>query len=806
MKRNYRLTSITAGMVIAGCAVSYAADPIELTFTRTGTDAASVTTTVSGADGVTAQLLSVSHDFKATANDVSAGILCPNVNGNTSPTITFTFSIAGLPANYTFDTVGLWIHALNNGGNYQQSDDNRTRQFNVAIETGNTTSTLSDFASLSDIDIAAGISGVNQVWEATATKRASATDPLIVNITVTKGTTNEGCFFGLSSVILSDSGEEHGTEVTPEPTPDPTPDTTGSKVYTIKWKNSTSSYMTESGNGIVISSYATSSPCFWEFIPTENENCYYIRNTASGRYIGSCNLTPSSASKISMTDTPVEYYMGTSASTSGENKGCVWLSSTDCSNYSTETSGARCLNKDGASTSIITWTTGLTNYGSYWTLTETGDLYEPKPFTAAAAIGAASLSFYHIVSPTGQSLATDQTWVAKKEELGQKWYFVGTGNQEGGYQIVDAATNTPLQSGAQWIIKDSKTTDGYYNFFDANGNALTINGVSDFKFVAFRSAFAMASQIYNLPCGTIGSNWLTQATIKGDGSTLYYPQPTKGSNGITYPTASKPSARYTILSKDAAAVSSNGADVTLKLNAAPATGTQVLVYVDWDRDGLFEDSQELTAAQSMTAKLTPTADAKAGLLRMRVRITDNGLTDAEDDVNGQVVDFMINYTGAAAAATIAPTIEVNDVNRGTAEYDAASQTATAAAKSSSLFLYWMEGTRLLSVDQTLSVEPLTVSRTITAVFSPNLDDIEQSDICSVLQTADNAAKIIRDGRTISVKSAATVHGIYVFTLNGSVAAHNFRSTTLSLDNLSAGIYVVKAITANGVASSKIILQ
>jgi hypothetical protein len=118
----------------------------------------------------------------------------------------------------------------------------------------------------------------------------------------------------------------------------------------------------------------------------------------------------------------------------------------------------------------------------------------------------------------------------------------------------------------------------------------------------------------------------------------------------------------------------------------------------------------------------------------------------------------------------------------------------------------MEGSRLLSVDQTLSVEPLTVARTITAVFSPNIDDIEQSDIRNVLQNADNTVSIICDGRTLSVKSSSAVHGIYVFALNGAIAAHNVKSTSLSLQNLATGVYVVKAITANGVASSKIILQ
>ncbi len=63
------------------------------------------------------------------------------------------------------------------------------------------------------------------------------------------------------------------------------------------------------------------------------------------------------------------------------------MSSTDCSGYDSETSGARCLNKDGASTSIITWTTGVSNVGSYWTLTESEDLYETRPFNPAEGCG-----------------------------------------------------------------------------------------------------------------------------------------------------------------------------------------------------------------------------------------------------------------------------------------------------------------------------------------------------------------------------------------------------------------------------------
>ncbi len=48
---------------------------------------------------------------------------------------------------------------------------------------------------------------------------------------------------------------------------------------------------------------------FWELIPAGKTNCYYVRNTATGRYIGSCNMQPSSRSKVRMSDTPVEYYI-----------------------------------------------------------------------------------------------------------------------------------------------------------------------------------------------------------------------------------------------------------------------------------------------------------------------------------------------------------------------------------------------------------------------------------------------------------------------------------------------------------------
>lgn len=115
------------------------------------------------------------------------------------------------------------------------------------------------------------------------------------------------------------------------------PDTENCKIYNISWKTTGGNYATEGSDGsIYIAGYAVTERQFWRFIPTGNDNCYYIQNTATGRYIGSCNKTPSSASRITTTTEPVEYYVAPTSATSGEIKGCHYFSSTDCDNYSNE--------------------------------------------------------------------------------------------------------------------------------------------------------------------------------------------------------------------------------------------------------------------------------------------------------------------------------------------------------------------------------------------------------------------------------------------------------------------------------------
>ena len=183
--------------------------------------------------------------------------------------------------------------------------------------------------------------------------------------------------------VYTVEGEE-ATDPEPDPDPDPAVVHTFSKdkVYYIQWKNTGANYITENRDkSLVVADKKNSKYQFWRLIPVEGKShCYTIQNVVTENYLGSCNMTPSSNSRVSTSATAVEYYIGATAATSGENANCYYFSSTDCDNYSNESAGPRALNKDGASSYVITWTAGVNNVGSYWKIVETTEEYQaPEP-------------------------------------------------------------------------------------------------------------------------------------------------------------------------------------------------------------------------------------------------------------------------------------------------------------------------------------------------------------------------------------------------------------------------------------------
>jgi hypothetical protein len=142
------------------------------------------------------------------------------VNGNTDPTITWGIQLNGVPANYKLKGMALDIHALNGAGQYQDPADNVNRHWNVAVAQGET-----PVANFADIEISQGTEegrtmGNNHKVHSVAAEALAATDPMTLNFTVTKGSENKGCFFGLSEVTLTYEVEE---VVEPEPEVPATP-------------------------------------------------------------------------------------------------------------------------------------------------------------------------------------------------------------------------------------------------------------------------------------------------------------------------------------------------------------------------------------------------------------------------------------------------------------------------------------------------------------------------------------------------------------------------------------------------------
>ena len=183
-------------------------------------------------------------------------------------------------------------------------------------------------------------------------------------------------------VYTVEGNESEGGEPT-EPEPDPAAVHTFSadKVYYIQWKNTGANYITENRDkSLVVADKKNSKYQFWRLLPVAGKShCYTIQNVVTGNYLGSCNMNPSSSSRVSTSATPMEYYIGATAG-SGEIAGCHYFSSTDCTSYSDEAAGPRALNKDGASSYVITWQAGTSRTGSYWKIVETTDTYvAPEP-------------------------------------------------------------------------------------------------------------------------------------------------------------------------------------------------------------------------------------------------------------------------------------------------------------------------------------------------------------------------------------------------------------------------------------------
>lgn len=802
---------------------AWAASDVRLKFQRTGTDDSQVKVMVvdeNGASlkGATATVTS-SHAFRTTKGSVTDKILCPNVNGNTSPTISLVFEIANLPEALDFQQVGMDLHALSGADSYQDPKDGRHRQFNVSVSTGLDAQNMKAWGTLSNIDIAANIGTAGQVhkyWMVKGEEKQQCGEKIRLELKFTKGEQNEGCFVGLSEIALTTKDE-----VTPAPEPQPEDDRLEAGIYNIVWKNNTSSYMAEEADGsMVVKDYDVTQRIFWELIPTDKENCFQIRNTATGKYVGSCNKTPSSASTISTTTGPVEYYLGETSATAGESAGCYYLSSTDCADYDKESAGPRALNKDGASSNIITWQAGTERKGSYWRLVKTEDLYELRPFMLSDEVGKPRYT-YTMTSPKGMALEMDAAgqlgWKPKNESASQTWYFVGTGNRAGGYLLVNAKEHRVFhlagEQETRWIVVDNAGGDGYqfrpYKSKDDAQTTLTVEGESVMKFRLTHTEFARRYQVYELPCGTLGDRYVVQARVEGDVvKPMVYPMAYANRSELIVPNAPRPATWYSFFTQDQATVAAGKKfEVRLRLNEAPLEGQEGFLYFDWNRDGLFETAYTVDLRQESVVEVTVPETVADGKTRMRFRLTENGLTDAEDEVIGQTFDWVVN-TVKESPETHTLTVLVNDEHRGAVvQQQDGAQDGTchliATPKGNARFVCWREGRNVVALEEDYRFV-LNHPTTLMACFSPNTD----ADITGVEEDAAVSSRLVQvtaANKQIRVSTASPLKKVMVFTATGLLLAQSDQAV-IDLPEAADGTYIVKVYTATKDEAVKVLLK
>ncbi len=299
------------------------------------------------------------------------------------------------------------------------------------------------------------------------------------------------------------------------------------KVYLIHRFNNANSYIYENNASLFASAKTNTQKQYWQFVPTEKANCYYIQNVTSKRYVQSSKAVGENG-QIKTGTTPIEFEIKANTTAGEAPQGYYYMCSTD-QTISTAVDGTLGLNfKDTGQ--VVAFHIRYNRGNSYWDIVESDYDYEPP---------------------------------------------------------------APIE----------------------------------------RSEYCKKLGIYLLPCGDLGDGYLKQLSLSG--STNDVP------NSLDYTATAKPSSYYTLVRTDSAEVV-QGAQVSLSYEAASlGKDYTVTAYFDWDKDGIFEAKQEFLNAANGQAEIEVPDTAALGKHRLRVRITDNALDDAEDDVHGTTYDFQL---------------------------------------------------------------------------------------------------------------------------------------------------------------------
>lgn len=600
------------------------------------------------------------------------------------------------------------------------------------------------------------------------------------------------------------------------------------KYYTINRMNMDGAFMVENNSGLLYTTtFKNTERVFWKLIPTGKANCYYVQNATTGRYVQSTKQNASA--QIPMGSTPVEIQIGKDTKEGAATNGAsfYYFCSTDQSDIPGSALGLN-LNGSKAGANVVAWSAASGNQNSYWTVSETEYTYEPQIVPLVESMeDADEAGRYTLTVADGKQIVAENGTIAladKGNDLKYAWFFVGTSNKNEGIYLVNMTDPTKVltvnadgsygfaapESGTRWFVAE-KETDGmthltfvpYAQKDQADASYLTVGGVSEFNLGNYRNAYSLAAQVYSLPCGTLDQGYLTKLDIAGE----------QVLKELNYAATAKPSDYYNLYTVEKATVARGE---NFKLTATVANmdeNVTAYVYFDWNRDGLFETAYTYDKNQ-IEAEIAVPADAVLGKSRMRVRITNNGLSDAEDDAVGSIYDFIVNIAEPQAQRTI--TVQPNDPERGTAEIqvngesvqsytcDYGQEVTVSAVPTGKLeFISWKDNRTVVSTEQEYSFT-VTENADLVACFSPN--STLSTDIQNMKVDQSNFVyEIVQGAQDIQVVTDADVKMVYIFAADGTQVRKS-AGKKISVAGLSQGTYIIKVITSAGDGSKKISLK
>ena len=160
-------------------------------------------------DGVSAKITAGgAGSWLASNKAASDSILCLNINTNATTAaapITFTLEVEGLDDAWVFNAVQFRSVALNSAGNWQGATE--TRHCNFICSYGGDKDNLTPLSPLTDESIMVA-GGAPKNVDFLLSGISPSNGKIVLRLQLYKGTNNNGCFYGLTGIVLKGSLDE----------------------------------------------------------------------------------------------------------------------------------------------------------------------------------------------------------------------------------------------------------------------------------------------------------------------------------------------------------------------------------------------------------------------------------------------------------------------------------------------------------------------------------------------------------------------------------------------------------------------